>query len=144
VTKERLGRIKKLLALREHTLQRAQSAFATAQHEAARRREIAVAEAEHWLGTVERANALREATVDDFVTVRGDVLAARARVEGCERELVTAIAARDSSKQNLTEAHRRVREMELYAEATHETLRQEERAFDRILSDEIAARLRRT
>jgi len=144
VTKERLGRIKKLLALREHALQRAQSAFATAETEVTRKKEIAATEAERWLGTVERANALREATVDDFVMIRGDVLAARARVEGRERELSSAIAARDVSKTELTEAHRRVRQMELYAEATTETLRQEERTFDRILSDEIAARTRRT
>jgi hypothetical protein len=144
LARERLGRIAKLRSLREHALERARSAFAEAEREARARRESALAEREGWRELAEIACALREGNVDDFVLARDAVLAARARVEARERELAAALSQLEHRGAALTEAHRGVRQMELYEESTRAVLREEERRLDRTASDELATRARRT
>ncbi len=139
----RITRIKKLLALREHGLKQAQAAFAAAERETVIKREAAAREADRWLGAVEEANALRDVQVDDFVMARADVAALRRAVEGRERELADARVTLDRANGSLINAHRGVKQMEIYIDGAREVLRQQERAFDRTLSDELAERARR-
>lgn len=143
MTRDRLGRIAKLLTLREHALERARAAYAVADREAKERSEAASAEEARYESSVERARSLREGSVDDFLLARSEVLSARQRVESRETALAAALEQLDGRKRAVTDAHRGVRQMELYAESTQAILREEERLLDRIASDEIAARSRK-
>ena len=143
MTRDRLGRITKLLSLREHALDKARAACAAADREAQARRDAASREEERYEETVERVRALRHASADEFVLARNEVRVAQARVESKETALADALTQLGDHKKAVTEAHRSVRQMELYAESTQAMLREEERLLDRVTSDEIAARSRK-
>jgi hypothetical protein len=140
----RIARIKKLIALREHGLKKAQAIFAAAERDTLEKRAAAVHEANRWLDAVEDANTLRCAQVDDFVMARADVAALRRAAEGREKDLAVANDALTQASGGLVDAHRGVRQMELYMESAREQLRTLDKKLDRTLSDELADRSRRT
>ncbi len=143
MTQQRVTRAKKLIAVREHALRRAEGSFAAAERDARERRDLAALEVASWLDAVARANLVREAPAGELVLARQGVVYAQHQVERRERDLEQAVGRVEQTGEALVAARRGLRQMELFAESIVEVVRTEERAADRTHSDELAAGMKR-
>ncbi len=144
MSREQLRRVSRLLEIRGYTLKAAQVEAARAA-QLVRDSEAARLEAEAtYDAAAARAVVAGQFTLDELEDARIEVSILRRRAEQAARRLEQAILEEAQRKVELERAHLAVKQMETLLETVRTELASEDRRLDRVDTDELASRIRRS